>query len=116
MEKSGHNIVLIITSKVEQYQYEKKEEDFLELAKKLGVDFLLTEKLNSNQTYEYIRKTAPDIAISVNWKTLIPRECMNLFPYGILNAHAGDLPRFKGNAVRNWALVAGEESILQFTK
>ena len=73
LEKSGHNIVLIITSKVEQYQYKKKEEDFLELAKKLGVDFLLTEKLNSNQTYEYIRKTGPDIAISVNWKTLIPK-------------------------------------------
>ena len=36
---------------------------------------------------------------------------MNLFPYGILNAHAGDLPRFKGNAVRNWALVAGKESM-----
>jgi len=103
--------VLIITSKVEQYQYEKKDEDFSELAKELGIDFLLTEKLNSTQTHEFIRKTVPDIAISVNWKTLIPHECMNLFPYGILNAHAGDLPRFKGNAVRNWALVSGEESM-----
>ena len=111
LEKSGHSIVLIITSKAEQYQYEKKEADFSELAKKLDINFLLTEKLNSPQTHELIRKTAPDIAISVNWKMLIPHEFMDLFPYGILNAHAGDLPRFKGNAVRNWALVSGEESM-----
>jgi len=111
LAKRGHRIVLIITSTTSQYQYGKNEDDFEKLARELGTDFLVCEKISSPQVHELIQKTAPDIAISVNWKTIIPQEILDLFPHGILNAHAGDLPRFKGNAVRNWALVSGEEDI-----
>ncbi len=36
---------------------------------------------------------------------------MALFPYGILNGHPGDLPRYRGNASPNWAIINGEEKI-----
>ena len=33
---------------------------------------------------------------------------MDIFRHGVLNAHAGDLPRYRGNACPNWAILAGE--------
>jgi len=34
------------------------------------------------------------------------------FAHGIINAHAGDLPRFRGNACPNWAILNGENKVV----
>jgi UDP-4-amino-4-deoxy-L-arabinose formyltransferase/UDP-glucuronic acid dehydrogenase (UDP-4-keto-hexauronic acid decarboxylating) len=36
---------------------------------------------------------------------------LTTFPLGVLNAHAGDLPRFRGNACPNWAILTGEPHV-----
>ena len=110
--KKNHRIVLIITCEPTQSQYKNKSDDFQLLANELGADFLFTKHVNSSKVINLIKKNEPDIAISVNWKTIIGQEVINSFPYGILNAHAGDLPRYKGNAVRNWAIIAGEKEMV----
>ena len=107
----GHELLLIITTPSEQYQYSKTEKDFLEYAKETGVECVITEKLG-NEINEKIKSLKPDVAISYNWKTLIKKTTMDLFPLGVLNAHAGDIPRYKGNAVRNWAIMAGEKEMV----
>lgn len=52
-----------------------------------------------------------DIGISVNWPTLVSTRTQGLFDHGVLNAHAGDLPRFRGNACPNWAILSGERHV-----
>ena len=42
---------------------------------------------------------------------MVPKKIIELFPYGILNAHSGDLPKYKGNAAVNWAILNGEKEI-----
>jgi len=111
IQKKGHKIVLIITCEHTQSQYKKNSDDFKLLSNELGADFLFTKHINSPQVLNLIKKNKPDVAISINWKTVIGQKVINSFPYGVLNAHAGDLPRYKGNAVRNWAIIAGEKEI-----
>jgi methionyl-tRNA formyltransferase len=53
----------------------------------------------------------PKLAISMNWPSILGAEEIGLFQYGILNAHAGDLPRYRGNACPNWAILNGESRI-----
>ena len=36
-------------------------------------------------------------------------EVIDFFELGILNAHGGDLPRYRGNACQAWAIINGEE-------
>ena len=43
--------------------------------------------------------------------SLIDGEVIDCFKYGIINAHGGDLPRYKGNACQAWALLNGEDRI-----
>ncbi len=57
-------------------------------------------------------KSGASVAISVNWPTLIGRRMLEVFQFGVINAHAGDLPRFRGNATPNWAILAEEERIV----
>lgn len=52
-----------------------------------------------------------DIAISINWLTLISYSTMKLFHYGILNGHVGDLPCYRGNACPNWTIINREKNI-----
>ena len=111
LASSGNSIDLIVTSESTQYQYEKDIKDFKNLAKELNSKFIITKDLLDLEVITLIREIQPDIAISVNWPTIVPSTFIDYFPFGIINAHAGDLPRFKGNAVRNWAIVSGEKRI-----
>ena len=111
LKKRGFEVVLIITCQ-EAPEYKKGVEDFRSLAKKIGADFLNTEKINNQKVKQLIKKDQPQIAISVNWRTLVSEEIIKSFPLGIINAHCGALPRYRGNAVPNWAIIRGEKEIV----
>jgi methionyl-tRNA formyltransferase len=108
---AGHKIVLIGTCTAAP-EYDISESDFAILSKKLDCPFFVDTRIDRAQHINLIKATAPDIAISVNWLTLIGQEVLDLFPQGIINAHAGDLPRYRGNACPNWAILAGEDKVV----
>lgn len=107
---AGHEVCFIVTC-ADAPEYHIRQEDFRSLATDLNVPYLCTEKIDCPEVLDLIATTAPSTAISVNWKTLIPKSFLDLFPQSILNAHAGDLPRFRGNATPNWAILAGEHQV-----
>ena len=103
----GHEIVLIGTCPAAP-EYDITEKDFEDKARKLGIPFFNNVQINSPYIVEILKKSNADIAISVNWITVIKSEACECFKYGILNAHCGDLPRYRGNATPNWAILNGE--------
>lgn len=110
LEKTEHSIVGIGTCKAAA-EYSVDENDFMNKARELGVPFFCNAKINSEEIQKILASMHADIAISVNWLTVINDDTMKIFPYGILNGHTGDLPRYRGNACPNWAIINGEERI-----
>ncbi len=109
LEKSGHTIALIITSK-EAPEYKKTSKEFEILADTLGVPFKHTS--NIIDALDLIKGCGTvHIGISLNYTGIIPKTIIDLFPLGILNAHGGDLPRYRGNACQAWAIINGEERV-----
>lgn len=109
LESAGHEIVYIGTSKAAP-EYTKNESDFETFAEERNILFtrnLKEFKCLISQTESFIA----DIAISINWPMLIDLNCISKFKLGILNAHCGDLPRYRGNACPNWAIINGEKQI-----
>lgn len=104
-----HDICGIITASASP-EYSKTENDFKELAGKLGCSYYFINNID-NKVIEMIKSLKPDICISLNWKSILKEEVINLFPHGILNAHFGDLPSYRGNAVINWAILNMEKQI-----
>ena len=104
----GYAIPLIITSK-ESLEYTKIAKDFEFLAKKIESKYIYTNTLNEYK--EEIKDANCEIAISLNYSSIISQKIIDLFPLGILNAHGGDLPRYRGNACQAWAIINGENKI-----
>jgi methionyl-tRNA formyltransferase len=98
----GHEIAFIATAPAAP-EYTATENDFEQLAAEIGCPFHLGVD---------IPEEPADVAVSVNWPTLIQRDVLERFPYGVLNGHPGALPRFRGNAAPNWAIIAGEPHVV----
>jgi methionyl-tRNA formyltransferase len=106
--KNGYDIPLIITAK-EAPEYTKTAKDFEELAKRIGAKFIYTTRPNDH--IKEIINCSCNIGISINFPTIITQNVIDIFPLGILNAHGGDLPRYRGNACQAWAILNGEKRI-----
>lgn len=110
LNQTGYDVVLIGTCKASP-EYGVGPEDFMSLAEELGAEYFNNVCINSSEVIEILKNARADIAISINWLTLIGKEAIASFPMGILNAHSGDLPRYRGNACPNWAIIQEEEKI-----
>ena len=107
----GHQLALIVTSK-EAPEYLYKASDFEALAEESGAKFLYTPKINSESIVQQITALGKiDLAVSINYAGVIAQEVIDLFPMGILNAHGGDLPRYRGNACMAWAILNHENRV-----
>lgn len=107
---NGYSFDAIITDKAYE-EYDVKESDFMELASRVGARFFLIKNLSIPEVIDFISKRKIDIAISVNWGSIIDSSFISLFKNGILNLHLGNLPNYKGNATPNWAIISGEKFI-----
>lgn len=105
---AGHDLAFVITCRAEPF-YDMNEKDFQDFAAKQGIPFYDT--LNLEDHIQEITALQADICISINWLNIIGKNFLSIFPQGILNAHAGDLPRYKGNASVNWAILNFENKI-----
>lgn len=107
LSKNGHRPAGIITCKAAAY-YDVTERDFEMLAEQHGIPFLNASALNTSEVLSIVSGLGAEVAVSVNWPTKVSREFRDQFRLGVLNAHAGDLPRYRGNATPNWAILNGE--------
>lgn len=108
LQASGHKIVCILTAK-EAPEYRRGVDDFRALAEQWAIPFASSARIREHR--EFLAHAQADIAVSINYSGVIPEEVTILFPLGILNAHGGDLPRYRGNACQAWAIINGEEKI-----
>ncbi len=107
---AGHTISAVVTCKPEKH-YDAGVDHFKKLANDQNCAFAEIASLNSSDSISFLNGTKSDIAISVNWPKLIGTDARSEFRLGILNAHAGDLPLYRGNATPNWAILNGETRI-----
>lgn len=106
--EAGHEIVCILTAK-EAPEYKRDAKDFENLARELNAPFARGAQIDKH--FNFLKDVQADIAVSINYSGIISQKIIELFPLGILNAHGGDLPRYRGNACQAWAILNGEERI-----
>lgn len=68
---------------------------------------LQPEKLNDEQFISALKKYAPDLFVIVAFR-ILPREVYTIPSKGAFNLHASLLPKYRGAAPINWAIINGE--------
>ena len=63
---------------------------------------------NDNKAIEYLKNLEPDFIIVVAFGQILNKEVLDIPKYGCINLHASLLPKFRGAAPLNWAIIKGE--------
>jgi methionyl-tRNA formyltransferase len=69
------------------------------------------EKAGAPESLERIAAMRPDLILSVYYRNMIGMRILGLAPLGAFNMHGSLLPKYRGRAPINWAVLHGEPRI-----
>jgi len=74
-----------------------------------SIPFVETDDVNSTQIVGKITASSPDLIVVIAFGQKIGNELITLPPKGAINVHASLLPKYRGAAPINWAIINGEK-------
>ncbi|MET0619822.1 MAG: formyltransferase [Thermoanaerobaculia bacterium] len=79
-----------------------------ELARSRGIEPVVMENPLDPQSIVRLRLAAPDLVFSFYYRRVLPEEMLAVPRLGAYNMHGSLLPKFRGRAPVNWAVLKGE--------
>ncbi len=67
-------------------------------------------KIKTVEAAEFFKNHYADLAVVVAYGRILPESFLNAFPKGCINVHFSLLPKYRGAAPVNWAIVNGEKT------
>ena len=67
------------------------------------------KRVRDPECVEELRKYNADVMVVVAFGQILPKEILEMTPYGCINVHASLLPKYRGAAPIQWAIIEGEE-------
>ena len=74
-----------------------------------GLTVYQPRKVREDSFLEELKKINPDVIVVVAFGQIIPRTILELPKFGCINVHASLLPKYRGAAPIQWAVIDGEE-------
>lgn len=107
--ETGHDIAAVVTmpDKLAGRGHKVLESDIKKYALKKGLRILQPEKLKSTEFIETLRNINADLFIVIAFR-MLPEVVWSMPPLGTFNLHASLLPKYRGAAPLNWAIINGE--------
>lgn len=66
------------------------------------------EKVKDGTAFEIIKELAPDVIVVVAYGKILPKNIIDYPKYGCINVHGSLLPKYRGAAPIQWAVLNGE--------
>ncbi|MCF2669241.1 methionyl-tRNA formyltransferase [Faecalicatena contorta] len=108
--EAGHEVVLAVTQPDKpkgrggKMQYPPVKEVALEH----DIPVFQPKKIRDPQSIEELRKYEADVMVVIAFGQILPKEILKMTPYGCINVHASLLPKYRGAAPIQWAVINGE--------
>jgi len=77
-------------------------------ASQFGFPVIQPESVKTDEFYNRILKIAPDLLVVVAFGHVLPKRILEIPAYGAINIHASLLPKYRGPAPIQWAIINGE--------
>lgn len=110
LHESKHNLVLVVTQPDKPFGRGKKlkKSEVKEAAEELGLKIFQPDKIKKQENIELLKTYKPDVIVVVAYGQILSKEILTLPKYGCINVHASLLPKLRGAAPLNWAIIRGE--------
>lgn len=108
---AGHEVVLAVTQpdkpkgRGKSMQFPPVKEAALEH----GIEVYQPRRVREPECVEYLRSFDADIIVVVAFGQILPKEILEMPKYGCVNVHASLLPKYRGAAPIQWAVINGEK-------
>lgn len=120
--KNGHDVCLVVTQpdKEKGRGRELAISPVKECALKHNLPVFQPIKIREAESVEYLKSFNADIFVVAAFGQILTEEILNMPKYGCINIHASLLPKYRGAAPIQWAILDGEEysgvTIMQMAK
>ncbi|MBQ9965857.1 MAG: methionyl-tRNA formyltransferase [Clostridia bacterium] len=109
--KAGHNICGVFAQPDKPFGRKRvlTPPPVKQLAQENGISVYQPESFKDGSAFEIIKELAPELIVVVAYGKILPREVLDFPRLGCINAHASLLPKYRGAAPIQWAIINGEE-------
>ena len=80
-----------------------------EVALENDIPVFQPENFREEETVEQLRQLKPDVVAVVAYGRILPQKVLDIAPKGFINIHASLLPKYRGSAPYQWAVLDGLE-------
>jgi len=108
--EKGHDVRLVVTHEDDPGEA-KWFRSVGQRARAAGIETLTAEIKDGPAVEERIASIAPDLIVSCYYRRMIPSRVLGLARRGAVNMHGSLLPRYRGRAPVNWAVLNGETQV-----
>ena len=81
------------------------------MAANRGIDYFTANQINKPEWAARLTRYHLDLAVAMLWLHTLDEHILATARIGFLNCHGGHLPKYRGNACANWAILNGEPFI-----
>lgn len=108
---AGHEVAAVVTQpdKAQGRSGELKMPPVKAKALEHGIKVYQPVKLRNSEVVDEIHKLNPDLIIVVAFGQILPKAVLDIPKYGCVNVHASLLPKYRGAAPIQWAVINGDE-------
>lgn len=110
MLHENHEVKLVVTQpdKPSGRGKKLKSSEVKEVAEQLGLTVFQPDKIKKQENIEVLKQYNPDVIVVVAYGQILSKEILELPKYGCINVHASLLPKLRGAAPLNWAIINGD--------
>ena len=108
--EAGHEVVLVVTQpdKPRGRSGALQFTPVKECAVAHGIEVFQPTKIRLEENVEFLRKYDADIAVVAAFGQILPQSILDMPKYGCINVHASLLPKYRGAAPIQWAVINGD--------
>ena len=109
--KAGHEITLVVSQpdKPKGRGHELIPTPVKALARSQNLKIYQPARVRDEEAVETLRSTEADVIVVAAFGQLIPGEILKMKKYGCINVHGSLLPKYRGAAPVQWAVIDGEK-------
>lgn len=110
--EAGHTICGVLTQpdKPRNRGHKVTFSPVKEYALSVGLDVYQPVTLRDEAALELVKGLAPELTVVAAYGKLLPEAILAVPPLGSINVHSSLLPKYRGAAPINWAILNGEET------
>ena len=105
---AGYDVAAVLTLTEDAAALRSGAVDYGPVAESLGLALHRVRNINDESTIELLASLSPDLLIVLGWTQLLRDAALAVPTIGVVGAHASLLPRNRGRAPVNWAIIRGE--------